>query len=56
VRWQETIQSMSQMGITHFVEIGPGKVLTGLVKRIVPEASTWNVMDEESCASLLSHC
>lgn len=56
VRWQETIQSMSQMGITHFVEIGPGKVLTGLVKRIVPEASTWNVMDEESCAYLLSHC
>ena len=56
VRWQETIQAMAQMGITHFVEIGPGKVLTGLVKRIVPEASTWNVMDEESYAHVLSNC
>ena len=56
VRWQETIQAMSQMGITHFVEIGPGKVLTGLVKRIVPEAITWNVMDQESYAHVLSHC
>lgn len=56
VRWQETIQVMSRMGITHFVEIGPGKVLTGLVKRIVPEAVTWNVMDEESYNHVLSHC
>jgi [acyl-carrier-protein] S-malonyltransferase len=56
VRWQETIQVMSQMGITHFIEIGPGKVLTGLVKRIVPEAKTWNVMDQESYAHVLSHC
>ena len=56
VRWQESIQAMAQMGITHFVEIGPGKVLTGLVKRIVPEASTWNVMDQESYAHVLSQC
>jgi [acyl-carrier-protein] S-malonyltransferase len=56
VRWQETIQVMSRMGITHFVEIGPGKVLTGLVKRIVPEAVTLNVMDQESYAHMLSHC
>ncbi|MEJ2229848.1 MAG: ACP S-malonyltransferase [Nitrospirales bacterium] len=56
VLWQETIQAMSQMGITHFVEIGPGKVLTGLVKRIVPEAITWNVMDQESYATVLAHC
>jgi [acyl-carrier-protein] S-malonyltransferase len=56
VRWQETIQAMSRMGITHFVEIGPGKVLTGLVKRIVPEAVRWNVMDQESYAHVLSHC
>jgi [acyl-carrier-protein] S-malonyltransferase len=56
VRWQETIQVMFRMGITHFVEIGPGKVLTGLVKRIVPEAVTLNVMDQESYGHVLSHC
>lgn len=48
VRWQDTIMTMSQMGIRHFIEIGPGKVLTGLVKRIVPEAKTWNVFDRGS--------
>lgn len=55
VRWQETIHTMRRMGVTDFVEIGPGKVLTGLVKRIIPEAVTWNVMDQESCTHLLSH-
>jgi [acyl-carrier-protein] S-malonyltransferase len=55
VRWQETIQVMFQMGIRNFIEIGPGKVLSGLVKRIVPEANTWNVMDQESYAYVLSH-
>lgn len=48
VRWQDTILTMSQMGITHFIEIGPGKVLTGLVKRIAPEAKTWNISDRAS--------
>ncbi len=56
VRWQETIQNMFRMGITDFIEIGPGKVLSGLVKRIVPEVRTWNVWDEETYAHLLSHC
>jgi [acyl-carrier-protein] S-malonyltransferase len=48
VRWQDTILTMSRMGIQHFIEIGPGKVLTGLVKRIVPDAKTWNVFDRAS--------
>ena len=55
VRWQETIQTMSSMGITNFIEIGPGKVLTGLVKRIVPEAETWNISDQESYERVLAH-
>ncbi len=55
VRWQETIRAMWGMGITHFVEIGPGKVLTGLVKRIVPEAETWNISDQESYEYVVAH-
>ena len=54
VRWRETIQTMSSMGITNFIEIGPGKVLTGLVKRIVPEAETWNISDQESYERVLA--
>jgi [acyl-carrier-protein] S-malonyltransferase len=55
VRWQDTIQTMWDMGITHFIEIGPGKVLTGLVKRIVPEAKFWNISDQESYEHVLAH-
>jgi len=37
VRWEETIQNMIKDGADEFVEIGPGKVLQGLVKRINPD-------------------
>lgn len=43
VRWTETIQRMVSEGITEFVEVGPGKVLSGLIKRIAPEATTVNI-------------
>ncbi|MGH8746201.1 MAG: ACP S-malonyltransferase [Burkholderiales bacterium] len=36
VRWVETIERMSQSGVTHVIECGPGKILAGLVKRINP--------------------
>ena len=39
VRWTDTIHAMAARGVTHIVECGPGKVLTGLTKRIAPEIS-----------------
>ena len=38
VRWRESVEEMVKLGVTNFYEIGAGKVLSGLVKRIAPEA------------------
>ncbi len=43
VRWRESVLFMSAQGVTRFVELGAGKVLTGLVKRIAETASGVNV-------------
>ncbi len=53
VRWVETIQKMQAEGVTHIVECGPGKVLTGLVKRIAPEVNALSITDPASLASVL---
>ncbi len=47
VRWVETIQAMTNAGVTLFVECGPGKVLAGLVKRI-SDRPVINIFDPES--------
>jgi len=39
VRWRECVTAMTEMGVDSFVELGAGKVLAGLVKRIAPDAS-----------------
>ncbi len=43
VRWEETIRNMIEAGAEEFVEIGPGKVLQGLVKRIDPNVKVWGI-------------
>ncbi len=43
VRWEETVLAMVDDGVTTFVEIGPGAVLTGLIKRIAPDVTRLNV-------------
>lgn len=45
VRWEESVQHMASLGVEQFVEIGPGKVLSGLVKRIARGLALHNVQD-----------
>lgn len=52
VRWEESVQCMHQLGVSRFVEIGPGKVLAGLIKRIAKEAQAQNVEDLASLKGL----
>ena len=53
VHWTQTIQKMAADGVDIFVEIGPGKVLAGLNKKIVPEAKVYNVFDKASLEATL---
>jgi [acyl-carrier-protein] S-malonyltransferase len=48
VRWVESVQRMISMGVRRFVEIGPGNVLTGLIKRIDSSVELINVSDVAS--------
>ncbi len=48
VLWEDCVKAISSKGITTFIEAGPGKVLSGLIKRIVPEAVIVNVENMES--------
>lgn len=43
VRWRESILFMKNNGVNEFFEIGPGKVLSGLIKRIMKEAKSFNI-------------
>jgi [acyl-carrier-protein] S-malonyltransferase len=40
VRWRECVNSMVELGVDRFVELGAGKVLSGLIRRIAPDAAT----------------
>ena len=54
VRWTKTIDFISSKGVGIFIEAGPGKVLTGLNKRINKEASHFSVTNEEAITEILS--
>ena len=53
VRWTETVEEMANQGVTLLVEMGPGKVLTGLTKRIVDTLSGCAVNDKASLDAAL---
>jgi [acyl-carrier-protein] S-malonyltransferase len=48
VRWQESVERLAKEGVTTFVEVGPGKVLGGLVRKIAKDARVLNVDSPES--------
>ena len=53
VRWRESVLAMVEMGVDSFVEIGAGKVLSGLIRRIAPEAATHSVGTPAEIEALL---
>jgi len=54
VLWVDTVTAMAQAGVTHVIELGPGKVLTGLNKRIAPDTECLAVNDPASLAAALA--
>lgn len=53
VRWVETIQAMQARGVTHIVECGPGRVLSGLVRRIDRSLTALSFSDPDSMHTVL---
>ena len=54
VRWTQSVEYMAAAGVDTFVEIGPGRVLSGLIRRIVKGARLFNVSDAASLQPALS--
>lgn len=54
VRWAQTLQAMAAEGIDTFIEVGPGKTLTGLVKRTLPDACALSCETPDDLASVLA--
>ncbi len=48
VYWTQSVEKMIKEGVNTFIEIGPGKVLSGLIKKINSEVSVYNVSDKDS--------
>lgn len=54
VRWIDGIQKMIEMGVRRFIEVGPGSVLSGLIKRINPDVEAIAINDRKSLEGILS--
>jgi [acyl-carrier-protein] S-malonyltransferase len=53
VRWEEVVLRLAKEGVTTCVEVGPGKVLSGLIRRIAPDTQVLNVEDRASLQATL---
>ena len=55
VQWVKSMRALIALGVENFVEVGPGKVLCGLMKQIDRSRSCVNVQDEESLQKAVNH-
>jgi [acyl-carrier-protein] S-malonyltransferase len=55
VRWRECVNAMVELGVDSFVELGAGKVLSGLIRRIAPDAATANAATPAEIEALLKN-
>lgn len=53
VLWEDSVRTMIENGVTHFIECGPGKVLSGLIKKIDRTVTVWPVYDMETLQSVV---
>ncbi|MEH7299648.1 ACP S-malonyltransferase [Neobacillus drentensis] len=53
VQWEDSVTNMIDLGVDTFIEIGPGKVLSGLIKKIDKTVKTYAVTDEESAMAVM---
>ncbi|MDD4334677.1 MAG: hypothetical protein PHY77_03625, partial [Desulfotomaculaceae bacterium] len=54
VRWEECVLKMISLGVDTFIEVGPGKVLSGLIKKIRRDATILNIEDRSSLEKTLA--
>jgi len=52
VRWRESVVNMISSGVKNFIEIGPGKILSGLIKRIDKNVKVQSINDEDDISKL----
>jgi [acyl-carrier-protein] S-malonyltransferase len=50
VRWVESVRKMAEARVTRIVECGPGRILTGLTRRIVPQVDAFALIDAATLA------
>lgn len=53
VQWEDSVRKMVDLGVDTFIEIGQGKVLSGLIKKINKEVKVYSIQDMESCAQVV---
>ncbi len=54
VRWEESLRRLISAGIDNFIEIGPGKILSGLIKKISRDVKVYNIEDKASLEKVLA--